>query len=219
MTEQSVQQDKSAVDYVVGRIVAMLTSMELMPGARIRQEMLAAKLDVSRAPIREALRVLQSQGLVEQVPNAGYSVRRLTRSELTQVYLMRELLEAELVRRALPADDDLVRDLSELNAEMAAAADREDIPHALSFNKAFHFRLYRGSGLDLVVSEVERLWTQTDAYRAYSSYDPASIHRSTEDHEQIIEALRGGEPEAVIAALNAHREIPGRLLQPILAAE
>lgn len=81
----------------------MIFTGELLPGQSIRQELMAERLQVSRLPVREALDGLTATGLVTHVHNVGYTVTRLDRSEFDQVYLMRALLESEVLGRVTRA--------------------------------------------------------------------------------------------------------------------
>ena len=115
------------------------------PGERIRQEDVAARSGASRIPVREALRTLQSEGLVTLVANSGAWVTKLTLAECAELYQIRERLEPLLLRASLPAlDGDAIGRLTELAAEMEAADGVVDA--FLRADRAFHWASYAGAG-------------------------------------------------------------------------
>lgn len=184
----------------------MIITGELSPGQQIRQETMAEQLGVSRLPIREALRQLTADGLVEHVHNVGYTVARLAESELDQIYLMRAALERETLR-ALPLfDSATVDEISTLNDEVKAAAERMDFLDMRLRNQAFHFAIFEQSGLDLVVGELRRLWTLAMPYHAVYLYDPEGRARVIREHEEMLDALRAHDNDRLIELMDGHRQ-------------
>lgn len=205
-----------AVVDVVERIGDMLYSMQLLPGQSLRQEALASLLSVSRAPVREALRVLQSQGLVVHERNVGYAVRRLSRGELDQAYRMRELLEAEILGRLTTPDPAVVDRLNAANTEMADALKRGDFLAARRANHDFHFSLFNATGQQLVVEELMRIWALTEAYRSYYLGDPEGRSRIVVEHELIVSAYADGRAEDVVDLTARHRSNAATTVAPLL---
>lgn len=195
-----------SVAKVVERLHDMLASMELLPGQSVRQEALAARLGVSRAPVREALRALESEGLLHYERNVGYTVKRLTAAEFEQAYLMRRVLEAEVLRALPPFSGAQLERLSELNQQIALAGASGDTVTVQRLNHDFHFLIFRASGFDLVVDELLRIWKLSSAYRsAYLMREPASRKRIVAEHEEMIEALRRRDVERLVEIANHHR--------------
>ncbi len=172
-------------------------------GSRLRQDQLAVELGVSSTPVREALRVLQSEGLLVAEPHRGVRVVDSVDVELVRgAYVVRRLVESFAVRRAVHRLSP--QDLDDLEAGLDAAEhgppDREP---AHAANVAFHFGLYRHCGLPALTAEIERLWTAFpwDLMLA----DPARLASSRIEHRAILNAARGGDPAAVVAAFDPHR--------------
>ena len=135
----------------------------LLPGQPIRQLALAEQLGMSRVPLREALKNLQADGLVTASPTGGFEVTRLSADELGQFYLMRRLLESELLRRVEAVPESELELLAGLNARMAEMVDQPS-RELRSLNREFHFRIFGlAAGLGHVVAEVSRLWDRTVA--------------------------------------------------------
>ena len=177
----------------------------LLPGQPVRQAAIAERLGISRVPVREALKNLQADGLVEVSPSGGFVVARLSADELAQIYLMRRLLETEMLRRTGPVPADEIAALTELNQGMAAMVDRPSSREWKQFNRDLHFRMFRLSGLSHVVAEVSRLWDKSEPYRSVYSAQHDVRLKIVAEHETLIEALRRGDTEALITQMDRHR--------------
>ncbi len=172
------------------------------PGERIRQDELAERHGASRLPVREALRMLEAEGLVTLVANTGAWVSTLSPAEYQELYLVRERLEPLLLRMNVPllaADE--VDHLHDLAVRMEQSADVEQF---LVLDREFHL-----SGLDhadtrVLTDLVRSLWNRTQHYRRaatrlFWSEGDRSVHH---DHHLIVNALRrrdADEAEHVLA--------------------
>ncbi|GAA4225330.1 hypothetical protein GCM10022254_07030 [Actinomadura meridiana] len=202
--------DAGSVRWAVSRIREMITVMELLPGQQIRQEEMASRLNVSRAPIREALGILQSEGVLVYQRNVGYSVKRLTVQDLEQAYLMRRVLEREIINALPDLSPAQLDELDDINARIKQAGD--DVLAIQQLNNEFHFFIFRASGLDLIVDELRRIWSLTEAYRSVYLYEAEARDRIVHEHTAIVDALRGGDQAAVIELSDQHRSrVPSRL--------
>lgn len=136
---------------------------QLRPGDRIRQEEVAAQFGASRLPVREALRILEAEGLTELEPHKGARVPRLTRHEVEVIYQMRERLEPLALAESLPrltASDD-----EQLGKLQQRIEDNEDLEKFLDLDREFHLLTYRGCPVEPLNSAVARLWNSTQHYR------------------------------------------------------
>ncbi|TYB44086.1 GntR family transcriptional regulator [Actinomadura chibensis] len=204
--------DTGSVRWAVSRIREMITVMELLPGQQIRQEDMASRLNVSRAPIREALGILQSEGVLDYQRNVGYSVKRLTVQDLEQAYLMRRVLEREVINALPELSAAQLDELAEINGRIKEAGDVADVLTIQQLNNEFHFFVFRASGLDLIVDELRRIWSLTEAYRSVYLYEAEARKRIVEEHAAIVEALRRGDRAAVVELSDQHRSrVPSRL--------
>jgi len=134
------------------------------PGERIRQEDVAARFGASRIPVREALRMLHSEGLVTLVANSGAWVTRLTLAECAETYLIRERLEPLLLRTSLPRLDDAVVDrLARLADDMAAPG--AGLDGFMRADREFHLSSYAGAASGEMWQIIGRMWNTTQHYR------------------------------------------------------
>ena len=139
MTDGRPRRPPTAQEFVLGELRQGIITGELKPGAAIRQDALAERLGTSRVPLREALKILEGEGLVTYHPHRGYFVSALSTEDLAEVYVIRELLENEAIRRAVVAlTDDDVRALDAALRAVEEATDAQDIATITATNRAFH---------------------------------------------------------------------------------
>lgn len=189
---------------IAERIRGGILEGEFPPGTRIRQEDVAERFGASRVPVREALRILEHEGLVTLVANTGAWVAELTLAECEEIYQMRERLEPLLLRFSAPGltseDLDQLQDLAE---RMVAAS---DVDTFLALDRAFHLGAYARATTTQLGELVVKLWNTTQPYRrAYSrSMDDDARRIAHDEHHLIVSALRDGDIEDAERVLAAH---------------
>ena len=176
-------------------------------GASLRIQDLAATLQTSTMPVREALGRLVSEQALESLPNRTVRVPVITREKLDDLARARCLIEGELVALALPklTSDDFgkLRDLTR-ECEAAFTGDDPDKPHRTSeLNHAFHFYIYRAAGSAVLIPIVESLWLQSGPYvrAAAQIHDEFRDISATHHHWALIEALERRDAEGSVKAL------------------
>jgi DNA-binding GntR family transcriptional regulator len=197
----------TAQEAVLGELRRLLVTGELAPGTPVRQEALAERLGVSRVPLREALKVLEGEGHVRYLPRRGYVVAELSVDDLTEVYRLRELLEAEAIRVAVPRlDDTAVTAIETAAREVDTAGRRGDLAGMTEHNREFHFLLFDAAGMPRLSRTLRQLWDATDVYR--SVYFAGSEHRTrvVHEHADLVAALAEGDIERAVAVQAAHRD-------------
>jgi DNA-binding GntR family transcriptional regulator len=183
----------------------MIMRRRLVPGQQLRQEQLAERLNLSRSPVREALRTLETEGFVRYTVNHGYFVAEFNSSELEQVYLARRLLETELLKTVREPTDDDVATLRAENAAVESGAKADSIARMLDANRRFHFYLFGMSPLGLIRREVERLWQLSESYRASYLWLPETRTRIVIEHDTMIDAVVAGDRALLVREAEQHR--------------
>lgn len=186
-----------------------LLSGRLAPGDRVRQDEAAQELDTSVIPVREALKILESEGQVAYIPHRGFFVAELSRDELIELCEIRSALESMSVHRNIElvgsGDLDEMRSLID---QMERADADVDIIALVRLDRAFHFRLFNAAGATQLARVIKSTWDQSDPYRAafFSDQD----HRATNhaEHRAIVAAIADRDPVRVIGLLDAHRLTP-----------
>jgi len=192
---------------------AAIVDGRLVAGERYSVAQLAERFGVSRTPVREALLVLERQGVVRFERNRGVRVLETTAHDLEEVFALRLLLEVPATRRAceLLSDDDLSALDHELGA-MAALAREADEGAFMAHDKRFHEVILHASGnrrLATIVSQLRDLVRFRGASTVGRSRDLEAI---LSEHVTILDALRARDADAAARAMRAHLLETGRLL-------
>jgi len=196
--------DGSASARIAEAVRRAILSGGYRPGERIVQEELSEKYGGSRIPVREALRQLESEGLVRLVANTGAWVQSLTMAQCSEVYQTRERLEPLLLRHSAEyLTDDVIQTLQGLATQMENAADLEEF---LELDRQFHFQTYRAEGTYVLRELVTRLWNTTQPYRrAYTGLvDDEHMRIFHDDHHMLVSALRDGDLELAEQVVAIH---------------
>ncbi|MEV0995980.1 GntR family transcriptional regulator [Nonomuraea sp. NPDC050202] len=217
--DEARRRPPTAQQFVLGELRRAITTGRLRPGTPIRQDALAEELQVSRVPLREALKTLEGEGLVTYKPHKGYCVAMLSLDDLREVYRIRELLEEEAVRAAVArlTDDDLHRiEAAQEEVERAAAAG--DVAAMATANRTFHMTLFDCAGMPRLARLIRTLWDTTDAYRSMYYGDAGNRERVVKEHRAALDALRRRSADEAVATLNVHRDRAVAELEPLLDA-
>jgi DNA-binding GntR family transcriptional regulator len=179
----------------------------LQPGQRLKEEELARELGISRTPVREALLMLQAEGLVDATPNRGATVRRHTAEDLDDLYQLRALLEAHATRRAaLRLSDEGIASLRESCVRFEALLDpkQADLRKLIEENLTFHATILDGAGSVRLASMVRRVIELPLVYRSYIWYSPEQQRISGHYHVQITNALEARDAERAEIIMKEH---------------
>jgi DNA-binding GntR family transcriptional regulator len=178
-------------DIVTAALRELVITGELAPGTELRQRDLGVRFNVSPTPVREALRRLESEGLVHFDVHRGARVMETAFEAREENFLVRASLEglaAALAATRITAEE--IEELERINERLATCKDRDSFADDL--NRQLHFRLYETARSPLLLALLRLLW---------HSFPPASqivrpLADSVRQHSEIIDALRRGEPEA-----------------------
>lgn len=208
----------TAQEFVLEQLRREIVTRQLLPGAPIRQELLAEKYGTSRVPLREALKILEGEGQVTYVPHRGYLVADLSLDDLCEVYEIREILESKAlttaVARMTSEDVEAVRRIHE---RLDAATASGDVVAMTALNREFHFALFDIAAMPRLVRLIRVLWDSTDAYRSmyYAGLDNRQAVRG--EHAAMLDALVQGDAEALVNLHHQHRTQAINALSRILA--
>lgn len=192
---------ETALDFLRRAVVAG----EFVPGEKLNQADIAAKLGMSRIPVREALGILAAEGSLTYEKNRGYTVPKMTVAILDQIYRMRTLLETELIRNAHSPSTAERANLTAINERMQAAAKSDNLADFVRLNREFHFAVFELGDAPLIVQVIDRLWSQSEPYRAMYLYDSRNAEHSAGEHQQLIEALVRRDVDRCIEISDEHR--------------
>jgi DNA-binding GntR family transcriptional regulator len=180
-----------------------ILSGELPEGQYIRQEAVAQELGVSRLPVREALVLLETQGLVENVKYKGAVVSTMSPSEIEEIYALRGLLEGFLLERAVPNLNETIYTQAEEIVERSQHA--KSLEEWADLNWQFHKTLYEAAGLPLALKTLEQVLARSERYFRLQRTMSAQLKSSNdEQHRRIISLLREGQSGVAIQSMREH---------------
>lgn len=205
---------KTLTDTVYESLREDILTNRLPPGEPLQEAGIARGLGVSRGPVREALRKLASEGLVDLTPRRGATVSSLTKEEFLDAYRVREALEVLAIRLTTPLleEEDLDR-LESLHKEMVEAAEGEEVERFFRSNAEFHALFVDRSANFMLQDMYYPLMDQMRRYRLRSLNLRGGLERSCHEHEAILEALREGDGEKAGELLRDHIRVPQRILE------
>lgn len=207
-------ENRTLREQVVDHLRREILDGSLAPGSELGETMLAASLNVSRGPLREALGQLAAEKLVTIVPRKGAIVRRLTRQEFLDAYQVREALESLAIRLAVPRmTDDERAALHALCDEMDAATGRGESEGFIQINHDFHEQLVHASGNETLVEMHAQLMAQMGRLLKQSVRLRGGIGHSSAEHRRILAAIDAGDAAEAARLLEQHIEVPQRVLQ------
>ncbi len=178
----------------------------LKPGAKLSENALVARYAVSRTPIREALRTLESEGIVERTGPGSVAVPLMTRKDARQLYQACAVLEglaAASLATSLTPQVEL--DFTRCLRAMASAAAAGDRPLVLSVDAEFHAILARHAGNGYLLRFLRSVHTPLNRYRLFNEeHDPHRAATAVDEHQRLYQVIAGGDPDAAKRAFEAH---------------
>lgn len=197
-----------AVEKVYLAVRAGIIDGSFPPGSRLGEADLADSLDVSRTPVREALRRLSSDGLIETLPNRGARVRSWTVEEIIEIFELRALLEGRAAslaaRRSTP---EFVAGLAELCAAMEVAAvlrPEPDLSLVATLNRRFHWLIMERADSPRLAVLVESVTLFALTVRTFEGYGERRLEQSMRQHRELVDALGASDPMWAESVMRAH---------------
>lgn len=185
-------------DAVADRIRELVLSNSVKPGEWLRQDELAATLGVSTMPVREALRQLQTEGLVTFYPRRGVTVSEISTEEYQEIYRMREELELLACHWAAEHFERIPLDrLKTLFGEMETAAQKLDFERHMEVVREFFFLIFRASQKTHLLRVLSSLWDLSQRYRRYFSTHPDIVPARLANYRRVYSACEAQDPQAL----------------------
>lgn len=210
------QDRRTIAERVAERLRGLILSGDLPPGTPLRVNPLAERLGLSAMPVRDALRLLEVERLVESRPRRGAYVSALSTEDIEEVYAMRAALEGVCARRgAQMATAEDIEDLRTLFEALEDAAQADDLDGFIAADRAFHDHLYGLSDRVRIQRTLAELHARSRRYVAYvyRDWDPPGV--ALEEHRRIFEAVERGDS---LEAQRLTREHLERAAERLLAS-
>ena len=206
MTPEIVAIPRAALhEQVAHRLRQMLVENRIPPGAKLNERELSDELHVSRTPLREAIKMLAAEGLVELLPNRGAIAVELTQTDVFNTFEVMAGLEAQsgelAAQRITPAE---LAEIKAMHYEMLAAYTRHDLPGYYRLNANIHNAINTAAKNPVLTSTYNQVNARLQALRFRSNQDGSKWKAAVTEHEQIISALSARDSVAIRAVLMAH---------------
>jgi DNA-binding GntR family transcriptional regulator len=196
---------RSLHDELVERLRDMVTEGELKPGDKVPEQALCARFEVSRTPLREALKVLTAEGLMQITPNRGTRVAQLTDREIDELFPVLGALEG--LAGTLAVERMTAVDLAELQGlheqMMSHFRQGRQAPY-LRLNRAVHEKIFAIAGNEALFDLYRQLLVRVHSLRFVVKKTAAQWSRAVKDHERIMAAFAAGDGDRVAAILRDH---------------
>jgi DNA-binding GntR family transcriptional regulator len=202
---RALERSHSLSGHVQQELEQAILAGALAPGARLNENALAAKLGVSRGPIREACRALAAAGLVRLVPSRGVFVREMSRADAREVYDLRAGLTGLAASLVAPRVSEAeIGRLRALTQEMRRAAELGDYPSYAELNGEFHDFIMRAAGNGRLTRTYRGLLKEFQLFRRYGLVESDALMVSYREHCAIVDAIAGRDPAAAYEASYRH---------------
>lgn len=198
---------KSLHHELVDRLQTLIINAELAPGSKVPEKKLCEQFGVSRTPLREALKVLASDGLVTLEPNRGAWITRVTVEEVEEVFPVLGALEAlsgELACRKIT--DDEIEEVRTLHKQMLESYERRDLDAYFSINQKIHRAILQAARNRTLSASCQALSLRMQRARYLANMTEGRWHEAVQEHEKIMEHLAARAGEKLASTLLEHME-------------
>jgi DNA-binding GntR family transcriptional regulator len=189
---------ESLVHQIVQGLEKKILEGTLKPGERIIEEDLCRTLGVSRSPVREAFRILESEGFVTHEPRKGISVSEVSPEEAADIYLIRANLESLAISLSVRKQDpDVLKKLKDYQQEMEKAASQNDVRTYFDLNLKFHETFVEACGNRRLIQLIRSFEKKITRYRLEVLSVPNWTRSSLKTHEELIRSFESGDAEKI----------------------
>ncbi len=186
---------------------------QLKPGERIAEPELAERFGISRTPIREALRQLESEGFLTVVPRKGATVSPITDRDVREFYEIKSLLEGYAARIACDRmTEKEIKRMENLNSQMKRFAEKDDVKNFFRLDNQFHDVFLKACGNEKLYNLVHSLVEQFERFRITALALPGRMRSSVKQHDEIIDAFKECNASKVERLVKANAEKGGEIL-------
>ncbi len=196
---------RSLHDDVALMLREMITDGELRPGEKIVEQLLCERFGVSRTPLREALKVLAAEGLVDLLPRRGAVVAQITVAEIEELFPVMGALEALAGKLAMDRITDRdVEKLSKLHEKMMSCFNQRDQKNYIKVNREIHEAIFEMAANGALTSLYHQLLSKIHMVRFVARKTSLQWERATQDHEKIMMAIEQRDADALSDILFVH---------------
>lgn len=213
---------QSIVDNVRRYLVGRILQGELYPGQQVKEQEIASSLGISRPPIREALKLLEAEGLIVRKPNRGAFVATITERDAWEIYTLKcnlyematRLAFDKISKRELGNWEEVVSEM-----EKCVLSEPPDVIRYQSLNQKFHDIMFQISGHQRLRKISQILHNQVSRFSCMSLMNEAHLKESLKYHQEILTAVKKGNMDRAIKMTREHISKGLQIVQEIIARE
>ena len=220
MVLKSIKSERPRLaDQVYERLMDAIIAGEISHGDRLVQERLAAELQISRTPVREALLRLEQEGVLVTSPRGGFVLYRMAEGEIRELYQARAAVESQAAR-ILAAQNDPAK-----NAELRRTIEREEniaSPSVRAYfdaNRKIHRRFVELVGNRYLIEMFDSIWNRAVAFQLFSAIEKVDLAKSLGDHMSLVDAIETGDRTTALDAFIDHIQAGFDLQMEALAGD
>ncbi len=192
---------------IVEFIKDAVISGSLKPGERVPESEIAERFGISRTPIREAFRQLESEGFLIMTPRKGAVVSPITDKDVREFYAIKSLLEGYAAEKAcMELTDKEIKKLKDLNAEMEKSQEKGNVKNFFKLDNQFHEVFIKGCRNEKLCALIHQLVEQFERFRITALSLPGRMQNSVMQHKEIIEAIEDKKTDLVATLVRANAE-------------
>lgn len=201
---------------IYGGLREQILNMEIEPGERLVLREIANRYNTSDIPVREALRMLERDGLIDMVPYRGARVTTLSAREIEETYFVRGHLES--IATGLAAEqitDDGLAELEAIMVDLRGAVEAQDGARFSELNQQFHQKIVSAGGNEVLYELTMDIWRRHSGFQRVFRMVPERLATSQAEHEQIMDALRARDSKRAAELALAHKKSVGATVQQL----
>lgn len=205
MALKSIKSERRRLaDEVYEQLMTAILAGEIGPEDRLVQERLAAEMEISRTPVREALMRLEQEGVLTTSPRGGFTLYRISEGEIRELYQARAAVESQAAR-ILAAQNDPLK-----NSELRATIKREEdiatpsVEAYFNANRAIHRRFVELVDNRYLLEMFDNIWNRGIAFQLFAAIEKVDLSKSLGDHMALVEAIETGDKTAALDAFIEH---------------
>lgn len=205
MALKSIKSERRRLaDEVYEQLMTAILAGEIGPEDRLVQERLAAEMEISRTPVREALMRLEQEGVLTTSPRGGFTLYRITEGEIRELYQARAAVESQAAR-ILAAQNDPLK-----NSELRATIKREEniaapsVEAYFNANRAIHRRFVELVDNRYLLEMFDNIWNRGIAFQLFAAIEKVDLSNSLGDHLSLVAAIETGDKTAALDAFIEH---------------
>lgn len=197
-------QRRRLADEVYDQLVAAIMSRDIGPDDRLVQEKLAAELDISRTPVREALLRLEKEGVLHLANSGGFRLTKITEEETLELYQARAAIEGQAARILAARNDaaelDQLRDTIRANEKLSNPSTKD----YFIANRTIHRALMEAAGNRFLLEMFDMIWGRAMAFHLFAAIENTDITKSLGNHLALVDVLANGDRGEALEAVTAH---------------